>query len=74
MTVSLYSRIDAADKRFDGNVAWNHLNRHLGMTVCRPNDRPELAERFGKWMERHRDDITLNPRGPVILVPPDWFR
>jgi hypothetical protein len=73
MSIELYSRIEAAARRFDGNLAWKHLRRNLGMTVHSAEELPELAERFARWLERHSGCVRVNPRGPDFLLPPAWF-
>ena len=74
MTTELYGRIETTAKLFDGTKAWTHLTRHLGMTMHRVSERPELADRFSRWLKEHADAVILHPRGPEILLPPAWFQ
>jgi len=73
MSVSLYSRIEATAEKFDGNRAWKHLRRNLGMMMHRPEELPNLREPFARWLENRRAEVGLHPRGPEFLLPPAWF-
>ena len=73
MTVALYTRIEASAKRFDGNKAWKHLTRQLGMTMYSADELPELRGRFDNWLAPHASLIAVHPDGPEFLTPPPWF-
>ena len=40
----------------------------------RAEDDSAIGGRFGEWLERQREVVSLNGRGTVVLVPPVWFR
>jgi hypothetical protein len=73
MSVRLYSRIEASAQKFDGNRAWKHLTRNLGMTMHRSEELPNLHDPFARWLENRRAEVALHPRGPHFLLPPSWF-
>jgi hypothetical protein len=73
MTIDLYTKIEATADKFDGNLAWKHLKRHLGMMVSSGDEHPELLERLSIWVQKRSDSVTIDPRGPVFLLSPQWF-
>lgn len=73
MTVAAYSDIEQDTVIFDGTRARTHLVKNLAMRAIAPGQDPGLDRAFARWLERRRDAITLHPRGPVYLLPPDWF-
>lgn len=73
MTVALYVQIEYDAQRFDGKVAWNHLTRNLGMRAVHAGESPQLDQQFGRWADRVRRAVNVHSRGPVFLIPPEWF-
>lgn len=74
MSVDLYVTLDGTDSRFDGRRAWTHLTKNLAMIPCSLEEVQELLPFFEKWMKKYSDNITVHPSGPIILLPPMWFR
>ena len=74
MTVNLYATLENADSRFDGYRAQVHLRKHLRMAVI-PHEKSSAVEQlFRKWLEKYSDSIMVHPRGPIFLIPPQWFK
>jgi hypothetical protein len=74
MTMRLYTSLDESEPRFDGNRAQTHLRKNLGMKVVTPDVAPNVTRNFDKWLRAHEGFITVHPRGPKFLIPPDWFK
>jgi len=74
MTVDFYVTLDGVYSRFDGRRARMHLTKGLGMTAIHLSDMEKLEMRFDQWLRNFKDSIRVHPRGPVILVPPAWFK
>lgn len=74
MTMDLYASLDEAESRFDGNLARSHLRRRLSMVEAPlAADTTEMRRDFSNWYRRGSTSITLHPRGPLILLPPQWW-
>jgi hypothetical protein len=71
MTLGLYCTLDGTDNRFDGHRAQTHLTQALAMR--RVGD-AGAANRFWGWVEQQRGAVAVHPSGPVIFLPPAWFR
>ena len=76
LSIALYATLDGADTRFDGHRAQTHLTHALGMRAMPVGVEGDSAigGRFREWLERHREAVSLNGRGTVVLVTPVWFR
>lgn len=74
MSLELYATLDQRDGPFDGKQAWSHLTRRLGMVPRTPSQLPATAALFNRWLARLAGSVTLHPAGPVLLLPPEWFR
>jgi len=74
MTVAAYEQIDRDEARFDGGKAWRHLVERLGMSVAPLAALPALQTTFDEWLVRVRGAVTVHPDGPLILLPPPWYR
>ncbi len=73
MTLTFYAQLDERETRFDGNIARQHLVKHLGMRECRSYD-SSLQERFREWIGAFQRHLNLPIDGPVFILPPDWYR
>jgi hypothetical protein len=73
MGVRAYTEIDQQHPLFDGNRAWEHLHRQLGMAVG-PLDAlgAGAVDRFWRWAERFADVVGIDSKGPVVLTAPEW--
>jgi hypothetical protein len=74
MTVDFYVTLDGVYSRFDGRRARMHLTKGLGMTAIHLSDMEKLEMRFDQWLRNFEDSIRIHPRGPIILIPPAWFK
>ena len=74
MTAALYATLDESETRFDGHRAQTHLTRRLAMSQIRPDNGPELARKFDRWLADYEDHIAVHPKGPIFLIPPGWYR
>lgn len=74
MTMTLYVNLNESDPRFDGNRAQTHLCNNLGLNVVEPNDLSAIGDHFANWLKQNSAFVTVHPRGPRFLVPPDWFK
>jgi hypothetical protein len=74
MTVALYVTLDGTDSRFDGRRAWTHLTSNLAMSCYPLNELPGVKPLFEHWLSCHSELITVHPSGPMILLPPQWFK
>jgi hypothetical protein len=73
MTIAIYTALNDGSHDLDGHRAQMHLTRGLGMIVAHLGDVPELDAAFDQWMQRHEEDISVHPSGPVFLMSPNWF-
>jgi len=73
MTIKNYTSIDENDRRFDGRRARIHLTDNLGMIRKEQNQDPEIRNNFDIWIRNLIDSVTIHPKGPVFLIPPNWF-
>lgn len=73
MTVDLYVTLDGTDARFDGHRARTHLTSGLGMVARTGDELPEMRDLFERWLDRHRQSVTVHPLGPVFLLASEWF-
>jgi hypothetical protein len=71
MTLEFYAELDEGEPRFDGNRAQTHLTRRLGMIPRSPDQMPELADHFQRWLASVADLIVVDQDGPICLCPPD---
>jgi len=74
MTVDFYVTLDGVYSRFDGRRARTHLTKGLGMTAIHLSDMEKLEMRFERWLKNFESSIRVHPKGPVILIPPAWFK
>lgn len=75
MTVARYGSLDGREPRFDRHLARVHLTRHLGFSEEPLTALPTAVQTaFAQWPSASPDTITVHPRGPIILMPPAWFR
>lgn len=78
MTIDFYVKLDGVYSYFDGRRARMHLTKGLGMTavnlVTSGTELENLAITFDKWFKTFKDSIRVHPRGPIVLIPPLWFR
>lgn len=75
MTIARYGSLDGREPRFDGHRARLHLTRHLGFSEQPLAALPTaLQTAFAQWLSANADTISVHPRGPIILMPPAWFR
>ena len=70
MTMTVYAMLGEDDPRFDGRIAWRHLQDALGYdVVALDNADPDLRSRFETWHLQNAESVHV--RGPAtILVPP----
>ena len=73
MTVERYTRIERSNRIFDGTRARRHLVDNLGMQLVAAEAQPRLEERFEAWLASCRENISVHPVGPQIILPPPWF-
>lgn len=74
MDMELYASLDESETRFDGNIARQHLLRRLSMVETPVSQLDDALRRsFTRWFDCVSEAITLHPRGPVVLRPPDWW-
>ncbi|MFZ4484335.1 MAG: hypothetical protein ACOYOL_10195 [Chthoniobacterales bacterium] len=73
MSVESYAEIDHTHPIFDGGRAWRHLECNLSMPAL-PLDAldPGTVDDFWRWAEFHKEAVTLDPKGAVILTAPQW--
>jgi hypothetical protein len=75
MTIARYGSLDGREPRFDGHRARLHLTRHLGFSEQPLAALPTAVQTaFAQWLRANADTISVHPRGPIILMPPAWFR
>ena len=56
---------------FDGGRAWQHLQNSLGFDAVPLTDLPKpMINAFSRWLDQTGDSITVDGKGPVILLPP----
>ena len=74
MRIPIYAEIHQGLRIFDGNRAWRHLTRFLGMRLEPLADASgDLRDGFARWQRGVRDAIRVHPRGPVLVRFPEWF-
>jgi hypothetical protein len=73
MTIAIYTAVNDGSHLLDGHRAQMHLTRGLGMIVAHLGDVADLDVAFDEWMQRHEEDISIHPSGPLFLMSPDWF-
>ena len=70
MTMPIYSTLNERDRRFDGHIAWQHLQRALGYLVLEL-DRSSAAVQAQFWSWLGRVEQWVQPRARVtLLLPP----
>ncbi len=69
MSMDLYADLDESETRFDGHIAWQHLER-LGYTQTRD---PVILAKFWDWQQRHQAVLTVLRKSPIIWKPPPWL-
>jgi hypothetical protein len=74
MTMDIYVSLDESEPRFDGHLAWQHLTRNLFMTAVSRETSPTLQTDFSRWHAEVADAVLLNADGPIVLIPPIWFK
>jgi len=74
MTTGFYVTLDGVYSHFDGRRARTHLTNRLGMTAIKLTDIETLKFLFDKWLNTFKDSIRVHPKGPIILMPPSWFK
>ncbi len=74
MTVARYLSLDGREPLFDGHRARIHLTRHLAFVEQPLAALPSLQPAFERWLATNADTITVHQRGPILLLPPPWFR
>ena len=70
MTVPYYAQLDEGDSRFDGAVARKHFTERLAMRLCRPEEAPDVAQRFAPWLAKWETCVRVHTDGPVFVLPP----
>lgn len=73
MTLELYVTLEGTDARFDGARARTHLTNNLSMECLRVEDASHLSPVFEKWLDRHSENVSVHPRGPIYLLPSGNF-
>ncbi len=68
MSMEMYARLDESESRFDGHLAWRHLER---IGFARSED-SKVRRAFDEWLGRRDDVVKVRRGGPVIWVPPRW--
>jgi len=71
MSLQLYVTLDESESRFDGGIAQKHLTRRLGMKAEALDENHPLFAQFQHWLAGVNDLISVDPRGPVVLSPPE---
>ena len=74
MTMPLYVSLDESEPRFDGHRAQRHLTDKLAMIPVPIGGDARLSALFHEWHSKYKNAINLDPRGPVILHPPNWYK
>lgn len=73
MNFDLYTTLDQADRRFDGQRARLHLTEGLAMTAEKKAENSVLTNLFNEWLEQRSESISIHPNGAVFISPPEWF-
>lgn len=70
MTMKRYVTLDESESRFDGHLAWKHLER-IGFT--RTEDSAAMAD-FRAWFAGRAENLRVRGGTPVLWQPPSWAR
>jgi hypothetical protein len=73
MTVSAYADLNDGTHVMDGNRAWQHLVRSLGMRAVTAGDSGPVASRFAEWLADRGQQITVRGGSATFLLPPAWY-
>jgi hypothetical protein len=73
MTVGAYADLNDGTHVMDGNRAWQHLVRCLGMRAVTAGDSGPVAGRFDEWLTDYGQQITVRGGSPTFLIPPAWY-
>ena len=73
MTVSAYTALNDGTHVMDGNRAWQHLVRCLGMKTVTGNDTAPVTNQFAAWLADHGETITVRGGSPTFVLPPAWY-
>jgi hypothetical protein len=69
MTMTIYAMLGENDPRFDGRIAWQHLESVLGYDVVELESADaDLRARFDKWRVQVAESVLV--RRPMVLLPP----
>ena len=72
--MALYTSLDTPTERlFDGNKAQLHLNNALMMSKHPYGELPVIDELFEKWAAKYAEQISVDSKGAIFLLPPTWF-
>ena len=72
MTTPAYAELNDGTRVMDGQRAWKHLTRGLGMRALAA-DAGGLGERFARWLTLYPDAVAVQGGTPTLLVPPEWY-
>lgn len=72
MTVSAYTALNDGTHVMDGNRAWQHLVRCLGMRTV-TGDAGSITSHFTAWLANHGETITVRGGSPTFVLPPTWY-
>ena len=70
MSMEMYAKLDESEPRFDGHLAWKHIER-IGFSRT---DSPAVLAAFASWAARQADGLRVKLGQPVIWQPPAWAR
>ena len=73
MTVSAYTALNDGTHIMDGNRAWQHLVRCLGMRTVTGDDTGSITSHFVAWLADHGETITVRGGSPTFVLPPAWY-
>jgi hypothetical protein len=73
MTVSAYAALNDGTHVMDGNRAWQHLVRSLGMRTVNGDDTGPFTSQFAAWLADHGEAITVRGGRPKFVIPPAWY-
>lgn len=68
MNLGLYAALDESESRFDGRVAWKHLER-IGFTRA---DDADAQRAFAGWLADRHPLLRVRGSQPVLWRPPSW--
>jgi hypothetical protein len=74
MSMEIYSVLDEAETRFDGNIAKRHLVERLSMKASPILDYDkDIQSAFARWIGKFHHAIRVHPRGAVIISTLPWW-